>query len=359
MARYVCSEPRELDAPWMTAALEGAGVALGATVTHVDFVGLVGTGQMAQTARFLLTWDHPDGRPSSVVGKFPSTDSTARTTGFERGSYRSEWEFYNDVVRTLRIRTPHCWVSRFRPEDQDFVLLMEDLSNCRQGDQLEGLTVDQVALAVEAAVGMHAPRFGDPTLGEFCSTRARGKERAVELAAVYGLCREPMLARLGDGLSPDVVKFINDLVPHVERWAEGTDTPRTFVHFDYRADNFMFGVTPEAPALAVVDWQTASDALGLIDVAYAVGGCLEPSVRASVERDLVNDYADRMQAQGVALDRSTAWRDYRHSSIWGVIMSVIATVLAAETDRGNDMLTSMAEHHGRHAIDLDALAMLR
>ena len=114
-----------------------------------------------------------------------------------------------------------------------------------------------------------------------------------------------------------------------------------------------------APPLAVVDWQTASDANGLIDVAYAVGGCLESDVRAKVERDLVNDYADRMQAAGVPLSRETAWRDYRHSSIWGLMMSVLATVMAAETERGNDMLTSMAEHHGRHAIDLDAISLLR
>ena len=67
----------------------------------------------------------------------------------------------------------------------------------------------------------------------------------------------------------------------------------------------------------------------------------------------------RSQAAGVPLSRETAWRDYRHSSIWGLMMSVLATVMAAETERGNDMLTSMAEHHGRHAIDLDAISLLR
>ena len=36
----------------------------------------------------------------------------------------------------------------------------------------------------------------------------------------------------------------------------------------------------------------------------------------------------------------------------------IATVQAAETERGNDMLTAMAQRHGRQAIDLDALALL-
>ena len=308
-------EPTELDAPWMTQALEEAGIARGATVTNLEFAGFVGTGQMARNARFRLTWDQPEGRPASLVGKFPSADATARGTGFQHGSYQSEWEFYNDVVKTLTIRTPQCWVSRFRPEEEDFVLLMEDLSNSRQGDQLQGLTVDEVALAVREAVGMHAPRFGDPTLRNFCADRSKGKDRAAELAGFYGVCREPMLARLGHRLSPDVVQLIGDFEPYVAQWVVGTDTPRTFVHFDYRADNFMFGVTPDAPPLAVVDWQTASDANGLIDVAYAVGGCLESDVRAKVERDLVNDYADRMQAAGVPLSRETAWRDRKSTRL--------------------------------------------
>jgi len=359
MVRYAHGEPTELDAPWMTQALEEAGVAKGATVTNLEFVGFVGTGQMARNARLRLDWDQPEGRPATIVGKFPSADATARNTGFEHGSYQAEWEFYDNIVKTLRIRTPHCWVSRFRPEEQDFVLLMEDLSNSRQGDQIKGLTVDEVALAVREAVGMHAPRFGDPTLKLYTADRPKGPERAAQMAGFYTFCREPMLARLGHRLSPDVVQLIHDFEPVCEKWGHGTGTPNTFVHFDYRADNFMFGTTPDAPPLAVVDWQTASDSNALIDIAYAVGGCLEADVRAKVERDLVNEYSDRMVAEGVALDRETAWRDYRHSSLWGLLMAVIATVLAAETERGNDMLTSMAEHHGRHAIDMDALALLR
>ncbi len=43
-------------------------------------------------------------------------------------------------------------------------MIMEDLADSRQGDQMLGLTVDEAALAVEQAVGLHAPRWGDPTL---------------------------------------------------------------------------------------------------------------------------------------------------------------------------------------------------
>ena len=65
-----------------------------------------------------------------------------------------------------------------------------------------------------------------------------------------------------------------------------------------------------------------------------------------------------MASAGVRYDTDACWRDYRHGALWGVVMSVIATILAVETDRGNDMLTVMAARHGRHTLDLDAMALL-
>ena len=37
---------------------------------------------------------------------------------------------------------------------------------------------------------------------------------------------------------------------------------------------------------------------------------------------------------------------------------LIATILAAQTERGDEMLTVMAQRHGRHALDLDARGAL-
>jgi hypothetical protein len=120
----------------------------------------------------------------------------------------------------------------------------------------------------------------------------------------------------------------------------------------------MFGVDDSAPPLVVVDWQTVNHGFAMWDIAYMIGGSFEPTERARVERELIADYLARMAAAGVDYDADTAWRDYRLGAVWGVVMSVIATILAAETERGNDMLTVMAQRHGRHAIDLDSMGLL-
>lgn len=350
--------PDAVDAAWLTAALEAAGVARGASVTEVELQGLIGTGQTGCNARFALTWDEPVGRPATVVGKFPSADPAARAAAFANGAYLKEWTFYTSVAATVRIRTPRIFTARFDTDGHDFVLLMEDLAGCAQGDQLAGLSIDEAALAVEQAVALHAPRWGDPTIATVLNSGTTEAERAFGLMMFYGGMVDGFVERIGDRLDPDVVDLSRRLTPLVARWAGGTGTAPTVAHMDYRPDNFLFGREPGAPPLVVVDWQTASAGLGAVDIAYMVGGAFEPGERAAVERDLLETYRQRMQAEGAAYGTEACWRDYRFGTLWGIIITVIATVVAEATERGDDMFVAMANRHGRHAIDLEALSLL-
>ena len=355
----VRGEPADIDAAWMTAALDAAGVARGATVTELRMEGFIGTGQTGRNARFALTWDDPTDRPASVVGKFPSGDPSARAFAFENGTYLNEWTFYSQVAGTLEIRTPVVHVARYDPVTPDFVLIMEDLADSRQGDQFDGLSEDHARLAVAQAVGLHAPRWGNPGLSTLTPDRPSGEEAAVRLGTIYEMMVEPFLDRLGSGLDPDIVDLVRELGPHAVAWSRGTDTPHTVVHLDFRSDNFMFGTHEEAPPLVVVDWQTVTEGNAMWDLAYLIGGSFLPPERARVERGLLEHYRQGMAAAGVEYDAETMWRDYRHGALWGVVMTVIATILAAQTERGDAMLTVMAQRHGRHALDLQSLDLVR
>lgn len=354
----VRGEPEDVDADWMTAVLEASGAANGARVIDIELDSFVGTGQTGRTARFSLTWDEPDGRPASVVGKFASGDAGARLNAFATGAYLTEVSFYGELAPTLDIRVPRCHLAAFDHDRPDFVLIMEDMAGSAQGDQVQGLTVDQAALAVEQAVGLHAPRWGDPTLAEFGGHRPKGEEAAEGLGLIYTMMVEPCLDRLGPGLDADIVGLMRDIAPVVGQWLIGGDSPRTVVHVDYRPDNFMFGCTPDAPPLTVVDWQTVSEGPAMLDLAYMIGGSFEPARRAEVERDLLDDYHSRMVAAGVDYGADALWRDYRLGSLWGVVMTVIATILAEQTERGDQLLTAMGQRHGRHAIDLEVQGLL-
>jgi hypothetical protein len=354
------NDPTSIDAAWMQEALTSAGVAGTAMVTSVSFVGYIGTGQMGRNARYALTWDNASGRPPSVVGKFPTDDPTGRASGFS-GSYQKEWTFYKDLANTVNVRAPQCYVALFDEPGQNFVLLMEDLSGSEQGDQMRGLNVDEAELAVEQAVALHAPRWGDPSLLQltFGEAELRGRdENAARLQMFYDACCEPTLARLGPNLPSEAIQLVRDFAPKAGAWTTSIDAPSTMLHMDFRPDNFLFGVKPGAPPLVVVDWQTITAGPGTHDLAYMIGGSFEPEERMRVERGLVESYCARLAAVGIDYPFEACWRDFRISSLWGVIMSVIATMLAAQTERGDLMLTTMLRRHASQAIELDALSLV-
>lgn len=356
MGLDIRSTPETIDAAWITAALEAAGVARGGRVTSLEFLGYIGTGQTGANGRFALTWDDPTGRPGSVVAKFPSRDPHARTTAFGNGTYLKEWTFYDRIASTVRIRTPKVWAALYDADTPDFVLLMEDIVGSRQADQIDGLTVDQAALAAAEAVNLHAPRWGDPTLQDLFAINV--DEQIAGFEMFYNATLEPFIARLGSRLDPEVLDLVRRFASSTRGWITASDAPRTVVHMDYRPDNFLFATAPTAPPLVVVDWQTVTAGPAMNDLAYMIGGAFEPSERARVERDLVEEYRKQLVATGIAYDADTCWRDYRVASLWGVAMTVIATIFAAETERGNDMLTAMAQRHSWHAIHMDALSLL-
>jgi Phosphotransferase enzyme family len=363
-------DPTSICAEWMQTALSSPGLASqglsspsftqGASVTDVEFAGYIGTGQMGRNARYRLTWDNPVGRPSSVVGKFPTDDPTGRASGFD-GSYQKEFTFYTQLASTVMVRAPKCYVARFDQGQQNFVLLMEDLAGSAQGDQMRGLNADEAELAVEQAVALHAPRWGDSTLAElsFGETALRTREENAErLHMIYDACLEPTLARLGPNLPDEAVELARRFAPKVGAWTTSTRAPATIVHMDFRPDNFLFGVDPEAPPLVIVDWQTLTAGPGTHDLAYMIGGSFEPEERRRVERSLVESYCQRLAVTQIHYPFDACWRDFRISSLWGVAMSVIATMLAAQTERGDLMLTTMLRRHANQAIELDALDLI-
>ena len=139
----------------------------------------------------------------------------------------------------------------------------------------------------------------------------------------------------------------------------GSGTPLTVAHYDFRPDNFMFARDPDAPPLVVVDWQTVNEGLGMVDVAYLIAGSFTPERRREVEKQLVESYRVKLNAAGINYDVDTCWRDYRFGSIWGLIITVLATSMAARTERGDDLFVTMATQYGHLVLDHDALSLLK
>ncbi|MFM8946121.1 MAG: phosphotransferase family protein [Actinomycetota bacterium] len=354
----VRSDPETIETEWMRAVLEATGVAGDARLERSEFGGYVGTGQTGCNARFHLTWSDPTGRPPTIMGKFPSRDETARLTGFGGSAYITEWNFYRNLAHTVDVRAPKCLHAAFDAAEPGFCLIMEDLAGSEQGDHFAGLTIVEAALAIDLDVKLDAPRWGDQTLTDSWPQPSTEDERAERLHMLYAMLLPPFLERLGTRLDASIVDFVQKFASGVGRWARGTGSPLTVAHYDFRPDNFLFARSPGAPPLVVVDWQTVNQGMGMVDVAYLVASSFHPDRRADAERALVESYREQLTSRGITYDFDTCWRDYRFGALWGLIITVLATSMAARTERGDDLFVYMATQYGRQCIDLESLDLL-
>src|SRR5579863_6982907 len=96
---------------WLTDVLSASGaLAAGARVTNLSLTS-VGTGQMADTTRFSVTYDQPSAGPATVVGKFASSDEQSRGTGLALRAYEIEVRFYCEVAARVGTRLPKVYAA--------------------------------------------------------------------------------------------------------------------------------------------------------------------------------------------------------------------------------------------------------
>ncbi len=350
--------PDTIDAAWLTDRLHEAGHT---TATVRDFTKKrIGTGQVGMCIRYALDLEGADDdTPRSLVGKFASDDPTSRQTGILLKNYIKEVSFYRELVSRLSITTPRCYYADIEGEGPDFVLLLEDMAPAEQGDQLAGCSPEIARAAVLELVGLHAPSWKDESL--------RGPEwlgepsdMSVQMGRMLYKANLPgFLERYGARLAPDEAAII-------EAAAESSGPPFqllgeawSLVHIDYRLDNLLIDTSTTPPRISVVDWQSVAIGSPMSDVAYFLGAGLVPEDRRPAEEEIVRAYYEELGRGGVSDDAwDRCWQDYRRGTFSGFAVTVIASMMVQQTERGDEMFVAMASRHARHALDLGAGELL-
>ena len=325
----------------------------GADVTDLE-VEPIGTGQVADTVRLRPTWDPPGAGPTTLVAKVPSSQEASRAAALATRTYEVEAGFYRDLAADLPVRAPRCHHAAHDPATDAYAVVLEDVAPAVQGDQIAGCSVDEAVAAIDELALLHAPRWGDPSLGELAWLDRRDAPAQSALAGLVGLLAPGFVERFAPSLDDDVVAVVEAFPTQAERYLLGRSGPLTVAHNDYRVDNLLFG----GERVVVVDWQTVTRGPGVDDLSYFLGASLPTEVRRAHERDLVEHYRQRMAEGGVDLEVDQLWRDYRWGAFAGVLMTIVASMLVAATDRGDAMFTAMAERHARHVIDLEGAALV-
>ncbi len=338
-----------LDPTWIAAH----SVIDGKAPASAEFAGFIGTGQMSRNARFTLDWANDQG-PASVVVKVPSGEAVTRAVSFEHSVYLKECDFYRSILPLVDVTVPTPLAVHFDLDGQDFAIILEDLAWSEQGDQFSEPTPEQIDLAIEQLARLQAPVWGKVSGSAFDSYRRDRERRFDRLPLAFPVFLETVFDRLGPSLDSEVAAMLERFAGLAGAWARHGEFT-TLVHGDYRPDNFMFGIDPSAPPLAVVDWQTVGLGVGVTDLAYLLGGALEPERRHAEEPELLDRYRQALASQGVDYREAECRSEYAIATLHGVVVAVTATAMAEQTERGDALFTLMLNRHGRHALEVDAL----
>jgi aminoglycoside phosphotransferase (APT) family kinase protein len=345
--------PDAVDADWFTAVLRDCGALPRGRVLSVAGER-IGHGLLCESVRFTLAYSEPTDAPASVVGKFSSQHAGMRAGAIAEETYQREFAFYQDLVHGLSVPTPRALACVGDPA-VEFVLVMEDLAPTASVDQMAGCSLEQAEAVMDAAVGLHAPRWGDASLDEaYWSVRESWIPR---VAAGYPASFELFAAKFDVG--EEVTGIGAAFAPVLAQWFDGQPRPWTVTHGDFRLDNMLFGIRGGTEPVGILDWQTMMPSSATVDLAYFLGSSFDPEDRRKHEEHLVRRYHAGLVAAGVVgYSSDQCFADYRYSTFLGYLMCTYSAALVRGTPRSDAMFTTWARRASAQIRDLDCLALL-
>jgi hypothetical protein len=351
---------KDITPEWLTAAFRRSQTYRTGQVTEIEIepLGSQGVGFLSGLARLQLTYDEPEaGAPASVVAKLPAVTEANRNLGDSYRAYEREYRFYYEVAPHSRIRAPRCYYCDFDAEEGNFILIMEDLSKLRAGDQVRGLTMEEALAALRTIAPFHAQWWEHSSLEDLAWMPLENLDLQYHFAKNWPAFRHEMY----DRLMPDEIAVGDRLNWQGDRLANLVRTvPRTIVHWDYRADNLIFDRLDGPDPVVVLDWQFAQRSMGAFDIARLFCGSVPGEIQRSRHRSFVGAWHDALRSQGVTdYPIESAWRHF----LIGVLVCLYIPVSfyrigMAAGDRGCALVNAMIFRYFRAAVETDACQVL-
>lgn len=357
--------PEALTPDWLTSALRAGGLIARASVTAATATPIgVGVGILCRLFRIELTYDREEaGAPASLVVKMPSAEEQARGLSVMFKFYEREVRFYQELAGEIALPTARLYYAAFDPATSDFILLIEDLSNRRIGDQLAGASVEDARLLVTEIARLHAQWWNNSRLDKAPWLPASGSEVNKAGMTLYPMAWGPFMERWGHHL-PERMRTAGERLSTgcfaiLNRFsAPGRST--TLLHGDFRLDNFFFGVQDSQPPLTLVDWQIAIRGVSAYDVGYFTGQSMSVEERRTHERDLLALYLEALRAGGVTdYSMDQLIEDYRWTLMFCFAYPVMGGGLGdIANERGFKLAEAMMERSAAAITDWDADKLL-
>ena len=360
----------EITPEWLSQALTESGVLNGNSVSSVKSDTIGEQGYMGILARLHLEYEQPDDSlPATMIAKMPTEEAKNKITGELFLNFERENRLYEDYLDKLPVRTPRCYFSNMDPgfsertinfsylvwdkmpkwviniqlgisaiwvllKKRRYILLLEDFAELDYCDQRDGCSFDDAKLVMKSLGQSQATYWENSAIDQYWL------KAHAEIGSLMGLLYErglPVIERnFEEKLSPkdkEVFKWLVDNNDQMDNYI--LTRPTTLVHSDFRIDNIFFD--REKNEVAVIDWQTAYQGLGIADLGYfTLGSGSEPFTPEQVE-ELVTIYHQGLLDGGVQdYSLSDCQLDYKYGFFVG-LRYILIILGALEIDNDPDI----------------------
>ena len=268
--------------------------AFGAAVT----VGMLedankGRGAFSVVVRAQLSWPEPLGMPDrvpkSVIAKLPVSGPNG-TAAVTSGAYRRELLAYRELLTDGPVPFPLAYATE-ESADGGCSLLLQDLSDHRSVDQLDGLgRQDAITVALTLAE-LHSHWRGDSRLDQVAVRRTTIATLPPDRLQAGLTCLD---TTWDNELSLGQRRIFAELVDGADQLTQRFEQAEpTLCHGDPRADNLVFGEDDRVSGqdrAVLFDWQQMAVQFGETDLAWLTATSLETKTRRATEAEVVEAY---------------------------------------------------------------------
>ena len=358
------SGPQALTAKWLTCALRETGTINQSNVKSFGTAALgKEQGVTGQLIRINLSYDtYEHSAPRSLIAKFPSTNPELREFIFTVScQYEREVLFYEKIASRVKLRTPRCYYGALSVKAREYVLLLEDLAPVESGDWAAGCSVEQAELAIRQIAEFHATWWESPELGEMSWMPQWDMAQISQFKEMYQQGWDPFVEKIEYKLPDKILEIGVRLGKHlVSVMTYIQEPPRTIIHFDYQLDNIFFTPLENGSSLVVVDWQLITFGRGVFDVAFFLGGNIDPKDRTVKENDLLRTYHAILMETGVQdYSFDQCLYDYRLSMLYHLAKFVMLVgAIGVTPEQEHKFCDAIVPRYIAAILDLDAGEML-
>jgi hypothetical protein len=284
----------------------------------------IGVGIGVSSALYRVVLEGDGDCPSSVVVKLPALDEAAVFTSTVLRMYIREVGFFEKLAADSPIRVPRYHYGDVDEETSRFVVVMEDCSDRRVVDQLQGMEIADAERAVDELAAWHAQwwnqadalaeqgmvvSLGDPIYPAILPmVFGEGWEKVTTAMDV-----QPSILEVGPRFGDAIAGLLQDL----------NVAPRTMTHGDYRADNILFG---DDGSITLLDFQLIGSGSGAYDLAYFVTQSLDPDVASANEKALFDRWTAGLRDRGIPEgDLGGMWDQYRKAALFCLVYPIVAS----------------------------------